>query len=142
MITPLRRAVLVLTVLIAAYVGIWAQFFPEAFYTSFPGVDLHWIDVDGAYNEHRIRDVGSLYLALGAASAAALFVREVMVSRVVGLAWAVFGILHLAYHGMHLPSSPVDLAGNAVTLGGTAVCGIVLALPARGRAEPAAPDTP
>ena len=137
MITPFRRAVLGLTVVIAAYVGIWAQFFPDAFYTSFPGFGLHWIDVDGPNNEHLIRDVGSLYLALGAASAVAMFCRDVTVSRVVGLAWAVFGVLHFVYHLLHLPTGIVDLVGNVVTLGVTALCGIVLALPAEREAAAA-----
>jgi hypothetical protein len=130
MTISVRRIVLGITVLISAYVGIWAQFFPDAFYTSFPGFGLHWIDVDGPSNEHLIRDVGSFYLALGAASVAALFSREVAVSRVVGLAWAVFGVLHFAYHALHLPAAPIDLVGNVVSLGLSALCGIVLTLPA------------
>lgn len=135
-LSPFRRLVLGLTVVIAAYVGVWAQFFPDAFYTSFPGFGLHWTDVDGPNNEHLIRDVGSLYLALGAASVAAFFTREVVVSRVVGLAWAVFGVLHFVYHLLHLPTALVDLVGNVVSLGLTALCGILLALPVARREAP------
>ena len=51
-----------------------------------------WISVDGPYNEHLIRDVGSLYLALSAASVAATFSRTADAGRVVGVAWAVFGL--------------------------------------------------
>ena len=69
--TTFRRVLLGLTVAIGLYVGVWAEFFPGAFYSSFPGFGLHWINVDGPYNGHLIRDVGSLYLGLGAASLAA-----------------------------------------------------------------------
>jgi hypothetical protein len=133
--TPLRRVLLAVTVLIGGYVGIWAEFFPNAFYTSFPGFGLHWIDVDGAFNEHLIRDVGSLYIALGAGSLAAIISRSAMPGRVVGLAWAIFGVLHFGYHVRHLKGSSVDIVGNIMTLGVSALLGLVLLLPLRGRVE-------
>jgi hypothetical protein len=138
--TPLRRVLLAVTVLIAGYVGLWAEFFPTAFYTSFPGFGLHWVDVDGAFNEHLIRDVGSLYIALGAGSVAAIFSRSAMPGRVVGVAWAVFGALHLGYHLRHLDGSAVDIVGNILTLGGSALLGIVLVFPLRGRVERETPE--
>ena len=118
---------------IGLYVGVWAAFLPEAFYSSFPGFGLHWINVDGPYNEHLIRDVGSLYLGLGAASGAAIFSRSAAPGRVAGLAWALFGVLHFAYHVRHLQGSAVDVAGNVVSLALTAGLGIALLLPARPR---------
>lgn len=45
-------------------VGVWATLFPRSFYDSFPGFHRIWVGVDGPYNEHLARDVGSLYLAL------------------------------------------------------------------------------
>lgn len=49
--------------LTSAVVGVWAQFFPRAFYERFPGFGI-WVAGDGPYNEHLIRDVGGLNLAL------------------------------------------------------------------------------
>lgn len=69
----IRRVILWLTAAIGAFVGVWAAGFPQSFYDSFPGFGFVWISVDGPFNEHLIRDVGSLYLALAAASAAATF---------------------------------------------------------------------
>jgi len=129
--TTFRRVLLGLTVAIGLYVGVWAEFLPEAFYRSFPGFGLHWINVDGPYNEHLIRDVGSLYLGLGAASLAAIFSRSATPGRVAGLAWALFGVLHFAYHVQHLQGSAVDIAGNVISLGLSAGLGIALLLPPR-----------
>ncbi|MGW2094408.1 hypothetical protein [Promicromonospora sukumoe] len=136
--TIYRRVLLLATVAIGAYVGVWAAFFPESFYVSFPGFGLHWIDVDGPYNEHLIRDVGSLYLALGAGSLAAALSRSALPGRVLGLVWTVFGVLHLVYHLAHLHGSVLDVVGNVVSLGGSALLGILLMLPTR-REQPTEP---
>lgn len=130
-----RRVVLAIAALIGVYVGFWAEVLPRSFYTSFPGFGLHWISMHGAYDEHLIRDVGSLYLALAAISVAAIFARTAAQGRTAGLAWTVFGILHFAYHLAHLDGSAVDKIGNVVTLGGSAVLGIILLFP------PRSPDT-
>ena len=47
-----------------ALVGFWAAFAPKSFYTDFPGGGRHWISADGPFNQHRVRDVGELSLAL------------------------------------------------------------------------------
>jgi hypothetical protein len=132
--TPFRRVLLALTVILGLYVGIWAQFFPPQFYESFPGIGLHWIDVDGSYNEHLIRDVGSFYLGLTAASLVAMLHSSALPGRVAGVAWAVFGILHYGYHLIHLEGSAVDIVGNVVSLGISAALGVILVLPPRRRA--------
>lgn len=124
--TPFRRCLLTLTVILGLYVGVWAQFFPHAFYTSFPGFGLNWISLDGAENEHLIRDVGSLYLALTAISIAGLFAKTATVGRVAGLGWAVFGVLHFVYHIGHIVGGPVDIVGTVVSLGISAALGILL----------------
>ncbi|MDN4613124.1 hypothetical protein P5G50_01555 [Leifsonia sp. F6_8S_P_1B] len=129
--TPLRRALLALGVALGAYVGGWAFAAPDAFYRSFPGFGLHWIDVDGPFNEHLIRDVGALYLGLGAASLAAALSRSAQPGRVVGLAWAVFGVLHFGYHASHPEGSAGDIAGALVSLGLSALLGLALLLPVR-----------
>ena len=37
---------LAVTLLLALYVGVWAEAAPRAFYEAFPGFGLHWIDAD------------------------------------------------------------------------------------------------
>ena len=127
--TPYRRALLALTVIIGLYVGVWAQFFPHVFYESFPGFGLRWISVHGAENEHLIRDVGSLYLALTAISIAGFFSRTAATGRIAGLGWAVFGVLHFAYHLNHLVGTPVDIIGTVLSLSISAILGILLLFP-------------
>jgi len=137
--TPLRRGILAATVLIGAYVGIWGYFLPGSFYTSFPGFGLHWIDLDGPFNEHLIRDVGSLYLALGAGSLAAVFARSAVPGRVMGVAWFTFGVLHFGYHVLHPEGTVGDIVGSIVSLGISALLGIALMLPLRPRSRRSIP---
>ncbi|MGO4301511.1 hypothetical protein [Leifsonia sp. RAF41] len=131
--TPLRRTLLGLGVALGAFVGGWAFFAPDAFYSSFPGLGMHWIDVDGPFNQHLIRDVGALYLGLGAASLGAALSRSAQPGRIVGLAWAVFGVLHFGYHASHLEGSVGDRVGTLVSLGLSALLGLALLLPSRAR---------
>lgn len=127
-----RRVPLLATALIGAVVGAWAAFLPVSFYDSFPGLGRIWISVDGPFNEHLVRDVGALYLGLAAASVAATSSRTHDAGRVVGVAWAVFGLPHLVYHLGELGSfGPVDAIGNVVTLGGSLLLGVLLMLPGR-----------
>ncbi|WP_285116028.1 hypothetical protein [Leifsonia sp. fls2-241-R2A-40a] len=139
--TPLRRALLGLGVALGAYVGGWAYFAPDSFYSAFPGFGLHWIDIDGAFDEHLIRDVGALYLALGAASLGAAFARAAQPGRVVGLAWAVFGVLHFGYHVLHPEGSAGDVVSSLVSLGLSALLGVALLLPSRRPARPSVAGT-
>jgi hypothetical protein len=126
----IRRIILWVTAALGLFVGIWAAGFPQSFYDSFPGLGFVWIAVDGPFNEHLIRDVGSLYLALAAASIAASFSGTPDAGRVVGVAWAVFGIPHFLYHAAHFPHmAPADVIGNTISLGASLVLGIVLMLP-------------
>ena len=119
---------LALTVATGLYAGIWAEFLPRAFYTSFPGFGLHWISDSGAWDEHLIRDVGSLYLALTAISIAAIIARTAAPGVLAGLAWAVFGVLHFGYHVTHLTGSGLDMAGNVISLGISAILGVILVI--------------
>jgi len=127
-----RRIVLAITAALGLYVGVWAAALPQSFYDSFPGLGLMWVSIDGPFNEHLIRDVGALYLAIAAASIYAAFVRDVTATRAVGLAWTVFGAPHLLYHLAHLEGlAPIDVIGNVVTLGGSLLLGVALLLPER-----------
>lgn len=131
----LRRALLIATSAIGAFVGTWAALLPAAFYESFPGIGLGpWVAADGPYNEHLVRDVGALYLGLAAAGVYAALSRGTGASRAVAVAWIVFSVPHLAYHlqhGEHLDGG--DQLAQAVSLSSTIVLAVPLLLPERRR---------
>jgi hypothetical protein len=87
---------------IALLVGVWAQLFPRGFYTSFPSVGGQWVAVDGPYNEHLVRDVGGLNLALAVITIVALVHRTAVLVRTAALAWLVYSVPHFTYHSAHL----------------------------------------
>lgn len=133
---------LAFSTLLAFFVGGWAYFAAQSFYDSFPGVLGSWVSVDGPFNEHVIRDVGAMYLALGAASLGGLIWRNAVGYRVLGLAWTVFGVLHFAYHALHLAHMSLESAiGEMVALGVSLLLGVVLLIPARDRAASSAPGS-
>lgn len=81
-----------------APVALWATLSPRGFYDDFPGGGRHWIALDGPYNEHLVRDVGALSLALLIVAVWALVtVSRPLVQAAAG-AFLVNGVLHLAYH--------------------------------------------
>ena len=59
-----ERAILIYLTFAGLLVGVWATLFPQSFYDDFPGAGRVWVSVDGPYNQHLIRDVGALNLAL------------------------------------------------------------------------------
>lgn len=121
-----------MSALLALFVGVWAYFLPQSFYDSFPGVLGSWVSVDGPFNEHLIRDVGAMYLALGGASIGCLVWRSEVAYRVLGIAWTIFGALHFAYHAFHLSHMPVvDAVGEMVALGVSLLLGVLLLIPGR-----------
>jgi hypothetical protein len=116
--------------LIGLIVGVWAYVFPRGFYDLFPTVVGNWIHQDGPYNQHLIRDVGAMYLALGLAGLGGLVGRSAQALRVLGLAWTAFGLLHFSYHLTHLHGmTPSDAIGNGVGLGLCLVLGVAIVLP-------------
>ena len=60
----LVRVALGYLAVVTAQIGFWALLAPRSFYDSFPGLGRAWISIDGPYNDHLIRDVGALNLAL------------------------------------------------------------------------------
>ncbi len=115
----------------AASAGGWAALEPHSFYDSFPGLGRRWVSVL-AYDEHLVRDVGGLYLALMTISVWAALRPRAETFRLVGLAWEVFSIPHLAFHTAHRNMYEVgDRVRNVVALGGTVALAAVLLVPQR-----------
>lgn len=139
-----RRILLAALCLLGVGVGAWAMLFPASFYSDFPGFGFgSWVSEDGAFNEHLIRDVGELNLALAGAGVVALLARTpttaAVAARVVAVAWLVYSIPHLLYHLAHLGGMPPrDALGEPIALSLSIVLSIPLLFPNR-RAHDAVP---
>ncbi|WP_121257059.1 hypothetical protein [Nocardioides ferulae] len=120
----------------AFYVGGWGTFAPRSFYDDFPGLNRAWVGGDGPFNEHLVRDIGSLYLALGVAGVLALRWRQRAATTMLGAAWVVFSVPHLAYHVGHVGHLPeADAVAVVVTLALTLLLALLALLPTRTREE-------
>jgi hypothetical protein len=129
----LKRALAAVLTLSALFVGAWAAAAPASFYRDFPRPGHHWVSMLGPYNEHLIRDVGGLYLALFVITGWAALRRNDQLLRVAAAGWLVFGVLHLVFHATHLDMFPTaDRIGMMVALGGTALLAALLLIPAAG----------
>jgi hypothetical protein len=101
----------------AANVGVWALAAPRSFYDDFPGGGRSWVSAVGPYNEHLVRDVGELNLALAlllAAAAVLLGRRLVIVALAVYL---VNAVPHFIFHVSHMDElSTGDQVAQTVSL--------------------------
>lgn len=95
------RVLLVIMALSSGFIGLWALLAPKSFYDDFPGAGRHWVSADGPYNEHLVRDVGGLNLALTVVVVAAVLVLGRVMVRTAAVATLAFAIPHLAYHAAH-----------------------------------------
>lgn len=113
------RLALIWLALSALQLGVWALFAPQSFYDGFPGFGRAWLAVDGPYNEHLVRDVGALNLALAAllVFAAIRMTRDlVSVAAVASLVW---GVPHFVYH--LFSTEGLSTSDNVFSLGGLAL---------------------
>lgn len=111
------RVGLVILAVSGAVVGLWAGLAPRSFYDDFPGLGRSWVSVDGPYNEHFVRDVGWLNLALVVLTvwAAVSLSRTLVIAVLVG--WLVTSVPHLVYHGFNLDGlSTGDSTAEIVSL--------------------------
>ncbi|MFN0092122.1 MAG: hypothetical protein ACKVWR_17925 [Acidimicrobiales bacterium] len=98
--------------------GVQAAFAPRSFFDDFP-IGRGWIAAEGgSYDEHLVRDVGVLFLALIIVTLWAAWRGEFLVP--VAVAWLVQGVGHLAYHVGHLDGvagvDRVGLVGSLVVI--------------------------
>jgi hypothetical protein len=109
-----RWALLLIAVLMAP-AAFQAAFAPRSFFDEFP-MGRGWISIgDAVYDEHLVRDVGALFLALIVATVWSAWRREAMAG--LALAWLVQGLLHLTYHVGHLDGlDGADRFGLVVSL--------------------------
>lgn len=109
--------------IVSIEIGVWALLAPRSFYDGFPGLGRTWVSIDGPYNEHLVRDVGALNLALTIlfVSAAVSLSRQVIfIAAAAAMAW---GLPHFLYHLFNTSGlSGLDLAAN---LGGLALFAVL-----------------
>jgi hypothetical protein len=135
------RVLLGLAALASVQIGVWALAFPRSFYDDFPGGGRSWVSADGPYNEHLVRDFGSLNLALAVVLGVAAWKALPLLVRTAAVAYCLFGVPHLLYHLRHLDLyDTTDKVANVVSLVLALVLVLVGAalLEARDDREPAA----
>jgi nucleoside-diphosphate-sugar epimerase len=115
-------------------VGIQAALTPRSFYNDFP-FGRGWVAMDGPYNEHLVRDVGTLNLALVVLVFAALVIGTRPIVRTAMIVWLVNAVPHLVYHLRHLVMimPGVDKFAIVATLGFAAVAPVVVLMWTRSR---------
>jgi hypothetical protein len=96
------RAGLGILALFQGIIGIWALLVPTSFYSSFPITGHAWVSLLPPYNEHLIRDVGELSLALTVVLVAAAVTGQRLLSAVAVGAFAVYTVPHAIFHAVHL----------------------------------------
>jgi hypothetical protein len=110
--------------------GGWALLAPHSWYDDFPIASAHWISSLGAYQEHLVRDFGSLYLALGLLIFFAAVVLDRLLVTAVLVASLVFQVPHLIFHVSN--TQPFSTASNVVNLvtlaAGVALTAMLLAI--------------
>jgi hypothetical protein len=82
----------------ALTVGLWALPAPRAFHEDFPLPGRVWVSTLGPYDEHLVRDVGAMYLALGVLLVLAAVLLERRVVQVSLVTWLVFAVPHFVFH--------------------------------------------
>jgi len=120
------RAALWAGAAVEALVGVWAQFFPVGFYTDFP-MGRGWVALLPPYNEHLVRDVGGLSLALVVVLVAAALRPDRRSARVAALSAAVFVVPHTVFHSLHMAHFEVFDA-TVQTVGNVVMCVLVAAI--------------
>jgi hypothetical protein len=110
-----------------AVTGVWAAAFPRSFYDDFPGFGRVWVAVDGPYNEHLVRDVGSLNLALAVLLLAAAVRTTPLLVGVAAGANLVNAVPHTVYHLRHLEVfETTDQVTNVIVLVATVLAPMAL----------------
>ena len=122
----LSRLILGLLVAIQATDGFYALFAPRSFYDDFP-LGRGWVEALPAYNEHLVRDVGSLFLATAVFLAAAAIWLERRLVIVALVSFLVFSIPHTIFHLLNLDGiSTGDAIAESVLLVLTVIAPLAL----------------
>jgi hypothetical protein len=122
----LRGCLLVLAVS-ALTVGLWALLVPRSFYDDFPLPGRAWVSTLGPYNEHLVRDVGALNLALGVLLVVAAVLLERRLVQISLVAYLAYAVPHFIFHASTGHAFPLgDNIANLITLGLAVLLPLVL----------------
>ncbi len=123
------RSGLVLLAASGLVVGVWALLAPQSFYDDFPGGGRSWVSALPPYNEHLVRDVGGLNLALAVLLAFAAIVLERRLVQAASAAALAYAVPHFVFHLAHLEElSTGDQIAQTVTLALAVAVPLVLLL--------------
>jgi hypothetical protein len=121
------RVLLAYAAIGALTVGAWAMLAPRSFYDSFPGAGHSWVSADGPYNEHLVRDVGELNLALLVVVVAAILWMGRPLILTAAAALIAYYLPHFMYHAAHTDLySRSDAIAELVSLASNVVVGVVI----------------
>lgn len=119
-----------------AVVGVWALLGPQSFYDGFPAAGHAWVALLPPYNEHLVRDVGGLSLAMTVVLLAAARSLDTRLVWVAVIAFAAWTVPHTLFHVTHLEGftnvdATLQTLGFVLQLGVTAAVATVLIRSAR-----------
>ncbi|WP_197515139.1 hypothetical protein [Mycobacterium sp. 1245805.9] len=116
-----------------AVTGGWAYVAPRHWYDNFPGFGMSWLPQLGPFNEHFVKDVGAMFLALTALTAVTfVLVANQTLVRVTAVTWLVFNALHCLYHlSMLQMYNTRDATLNGILLPLLVVAAAALFIPVR-----------
>jgi len=124
--TWLRAGLWVLAA-IDAGVGAMQLFAPQTFYDRFPSSAHTWVAYLPPYNEHLMRDVGGLNLALLIVVVVAAVTLDRLIVRTALAAVLFFAVVHFVFHATHLEHFPRgDAIGQTISLGVTVLLPAIL----------------
>lgn len=126
------RAGLIFLALAQGGAGLVQLFGPRTFYDDFPLPSSPWVSLLPPYNEHLMRDVGALTLALVLVLTAAAIWPERRLVQVALAANLMFTVPHFVYHATHVDHYPTGSAiGLIVTLAVAVLLPAALLVPSR-----------
>ena len=128
-----HRSVLAILGAAGAVTGVWAYVAPRHWYDHFPGLGMSWLPQLGPYNEHFVKDIGAMFLAMAALTAVTfLLVANQTLVRVTAVMWLVFNTLHCIYHlSMLQMYNSQDATLNAILLSLAVLAAVALFIPVR-----------
>lgn len=128
----IARGALGCIALFMALTAMQAAFFPRSFFDDFP-VGRGWVAAEGgSYDEHLVREVGVLVIALIIVTVWSAWTGSGVVA--VAIAWLVQGMLHLWYHVGHLDGlDGFDRMGLVASLGAIPLLALVALVAGRPR---------
>ncbi|WP_106583102.1 hypothetical protein [Murinocardiopsis flavida] len=129
------RAGLVGLALVEFTVGAWQALLPASFYN-----DIDWVARYPPFNDHLMRDLGGLNLALGVVLAGAALVLERRFVVTALLAFLMYSSSHVLFHATHTEHfTRAEATVQVLTLGVGVLIPLALLLLARRASDPA-PD--